>query len=444
MNKKMFAAIWTSAALILTACGGSDTAPAASGGTLSGTAAVGAPIVGGAVNITCAAGSALSTTTDTTGAWQVTVSGQTLPCAIQVAGGKVNGIDQASSYHSIAVTFGVVNITPLTDLVVANLSAQAPSTWFSGLNGAALQTINQNTVNAAVSNINNALGLTATLAGSNPLTTSFSPVNGNLLDDILEALANAGDTHTNLLTLARASNFVVPANFNFQNAYSALLAANGGTTGGGTTGGGTAATCASTETALTFTAGTGASPYTNGQTLCVTASATSLAFSGMTLTSPVQNTAVSAPYSAYKFVDGAYTYEVIFNASALYEINLLSGTTFAGQFALASTNTPATPTTPTTPTTPSTSSNLTVGVLINGIASTSISVSNVPVPSNQSEFCGSIQNDSTFTQIGASGGGTLTLNSCSFTNKAGTISATLTITSPISMTIPYTVTYTYQ
>jgi hypothetical protein len=86
---------------------------------------------------------------------------------------------------------------------------------------------------------------------------------------------------------------------------------------------------------LTFGTSSSASPYTNGQKLCFTASTTSLSFSGKTLTNPTQNTAVSAPFSAYVFVDGAYTHEVIFNSGALHEINLSSGTTFVGQFAPA-------------------------------------------------------------------------------------------------------------
>ena len=324
MNKKMLLAITTATSLVLAACGGSDDTPPAVS-TLSGTAAVGAPIVGGTVSVTCAAGSAISpVTTSSTGGWQVTASGQTLPCAIRVSNGTVNGSAQASPYHSIAVTLGVINITPLTDLLIANLSAQAPSAWFGGLTGASLQAINQNAVNTALGNIKTALGLTTALGDDNPLTTAFTPVNGNRLDDILEALANAGATHTNLLTLAQAPTFTVPASFNFQSAYSAVLANNGGATHNGS----------------------GAS--------------------------------------------------------------------------------------------------LTVAVKISGVASTSIPVANVPTPGSEAEFCGGIQNDNTFSQIGASGGGTLTINSCSFANKVGTINATLTITSPISMTVPYTVTYTYQ
>jgi hypothetical protein len=70
-------------------------------------------------------------------------------------------------------------------------------------------------------------------------------------------------------------------------------------------------------------------PYTQGQKVCFTGSATSLAFDGKTLTNPIQNTAVTAPYSAYNFVDGTgastICYETVLNAGALYEINVGKG-----------------------------------------------------------------------------------------------------------------------
>ena len=85
--------------------------------------------------------------------------------------------------------------------------------------------------------------------------------------------------------------------------------------------------------ALTFSAGTGA-PYSDGQVVCFTTiSKTTLAFEGKSLTNPTQNTAVMAPYSAWKFADGSYVYEVIFNDGVLHEINLSNGSAFLGQFA---------------------------------------------------------------------------------------------------------------
>lgn len=36
------------------------------------------------------------------------------------------------------------------------------------------------------------------------------------------------------------------------------------------------------------------------------------------------------------------------------------------------------------------------------------------------------------------------INSCAFNGTVGRVDATLTITSPVAMTVPYSVTYTYR
>ena len=220
--------------------GGSSSAPAAS--ILSGTAAVGSPIVGGTINITCAAGSALApASTNSTGYWQVTLSGQTLPCAVQVSGGVVNGTTIPTlRYHSIASSTGNVNITPLTDLLVANLASTAtPSTWFTGLLASQLATAtyNQASVDASLAKLRVALSQLTPLNNStiNPITTVFTPHPGVLSDDVLAALATALSTSTTpyatLLANAAASAFTAPA----ANFGTALTNAFNGTASGGAT-----------------------------------------------------------------------------------------------------------------------------------------------------------------------------------------------------------------
>lgn len=229
--------------LMLAACGGGDDAPATP--TLSGTAAVGTPIVGGTVKVSCAGGSPLNTTTSSSGGWTVSTSGQTLPCAVQVSGGTIGGSANTTPYHSLALNFGTVNITPLTDLVVANLSGQAPGTWFNGLSAGQWAAVNSTAVNTALDKVKSTLGLSTTLNGANPLTTDFQAVNGNLMDDVLEAfkaaLATAGIDHAALLALAAQGTFSAPSGFDFAAAYQSLSNAGGGGSGsggGGTTGGG--------------------------------------------------------------------------------------------------------------------------------------------------------------------------------------------------------------
>lgn len=73
--------------------------------------------------------------------------------------------------------------------------------------------------------------------------------------------------------------------------------------------------------------------------------------------------------------------------------------------------------------------------------STPIQIANVPKPNTQDEFCSSAlemaQNQASVP------GATWTMNSCTFDGMHGEIAATVNITSPIVMSIPYTVHYTY-
>ena len=93
--------------------------------------------------------------------------------------------------------------------------------------------------------------------------------------------------------------------------------------------------CASGSTSMTFDGTANASsPHKKGDVVCFTASATSLSFSGKTLTSPVQG-GVTPPYSSYTFKDATAKYEVILNSGAPYEINVIGNpdtTVFYGQF----------------------------------------------------------------------------------------------------------------
>ena len=86
---------------------------------------------------------------------------------------------------------------------------------------------------------------------------------------------------------------------------------------------------------------------------------------------------------------------------------------------------------------------LTITVAISGIGTPAIILNNVPKPADQAAFCSDATVQSALSNANTNGG-TLTINSCSFNGTTGTISATVTITSPFSMSIPYTATYTYS
>lgn len=90
---------------------------------------------------------------------------------------------------------------------------------------------------------------------------------------------------------------------------------------------------------------------------------------------------------------------------------------------------------------------LVVTVVAQGINST-VTVPNVPAPTTQTEFCSGIEKDSTFTQLSAQGGGSFTVNSCSFSGNSGKVDATLRIVNTAlpggGFTLPYQITYTYN
>ncbi len=406
------------AALLSGCLGGDGATPTAT--TLGGTAATGAPIVGGTVTVKCAGGSTLTDVTDNAGVWQVTLSGQTLPCAVEVSGGD---LPVGQAYHSIALQLGTLNITPLTDLIVANLAGQTPGIWFSGLNANAFQQVNANALNLALANLRTALNLAA-LNSIDPITTAFTAAPGNNMDDVLEALNAAFASYADLLNSATGNDFAAFAG-QYQTQLADAFAARNSNGGGGGS-----ATCTGSQVALTYAQSLAGGPHSDGEQVCFDVSTTALGFSGKTLSNPVQNGAVQQPYSAYAFSDTAAKYEVVFNASALHEINVMSadGNSFYGQFAPSSSQ--------------SGSANLTISVNAAGVASPNIVVGSVPVPANEFQFCNDVWSDPNFTGLGSAG--TLTINSCSFANNVGTISATVAMTSPVSMSLPYTVTYTYN
>ncbi len=329
---------------LLVACGGGTTTttttttaatttppttPAVTPTTLGGVAAIGAPVVGGTVSVVCAGGSTLTSTTSSTGGWTVTITDQTLPCATQVKNGTISGVANTQLYHAAALAFGTVNITPLTDLIMANMLGSSPTTWFSGLSTTSRPVVTAATLDASRTRIINALGMTSTLNGGNPLTATFTAAPGNLYDDALRAMsaafATAGTNYAQMLAAVSANptSFVMPVGYNFAVSYAGVTVSTGTTT--------------------TPTAGS-----------------------------------------------------------------------------------------------------LVVSVTALGIATPPITVNPATAPASQTAFCGAMTSDATFAGLARTGGGTFTINSCTFTGKVGVVNATLVITAPIALTVPYVITYTYQ
>lgn len=230
---------------------------------LRGTAAVGYPIVGGTVRTTCAAGTAITNTqpTSTTGSFAVDVSGQTFPCAVQVAGGSINNTANTTAYQSIATSLGNVNVTPFTDLLVANLAGvAAPQTWFTGLTPAQLSAVTAPTVATALSNLRSALNLTA-LNTIDPITLPFDARPGVVMDDALAALRAAMGASTSYASLLSAAGAAAGAAFTPPTGVASALTSFYGATQSGAT---------ATGSQLSITSiNTFGGPLATGQTLYI-------------------------------------------------------------------------------------------------------------------------------------------------------------------------------
>lgn len=184
-----------SVAALLSACGGGGGGGAAP--TLSGVAAVGAPIVGGTVSATCADGNVYpltgTATTSSAGAWNMAdVPASAPPCAIRVSGGTANG-SAVPDLYSYADALGRVNVTTLTHLVIAYAAGEDPSAWYGGfVSGDSLDTT------AALA------ALAAKGYTDNPLTVNFS-ANGTGHDALLDNLPQ-GEDYTALVASAAEGN----------------------------------------------------------------------------------------------------------------------------------------------------------------------------------------------------------------------------------------------
>lgn len=190
----------------LAACGGSGPGSSASeSAQLQGVVAVGNPVVGATIQLTCSTPTTLPLiTSSSTGAWGSVVPLAALPCGVSASGGTVGGVPNTQTLHSIALAAGTVNITPLTDILVALAAGQAPDAWFATLNPAQIAAASQAAADASAT-IAQALQTAgyAVPSGFSPLGMVFSAQTGDPYDDLLEAfrtaIVNASTTYSAVL-----------------------------------------------------------------------------------------------------------------------------------------------------------------------------------------------------------------------------------------------------
>ncbi|MFA7267919.1 MAG: c-type cytochrome [Sterolibacterium sp.] len=89
---------------------------------IRGVAATGSAIANGQVSLKCSEGSTSTVSTQADGSYSIDVSKVTLPCVARVDYEDA-ATHKAEKLHSLVQAVGTVNITPVTDLLVANLSS---------------------------------------------------------------------------------------------------------------------------------------------------------------------------------------------------------------------------------------------------------------------------------------------------------------------------------
>lgn len=158
-------------------------APAA---RLTGVAAVGRPLAQAAVALKCLGGVAVQTTTDIDGSFVVNVPEKAFPCLARARG---TGPQRAEVYHSIAFAPGIMNITPVTDAVLALASEQSPSTLFDNATDSTIGAISEARLGADLTRLASALPATISLPqGRNPFTAAFRADGADPMDQALDQI----------------------------------------------------------------------------------------------------------------------------------------------------------------------------------------------------------------------------------------------------------------
>jgi len=190
----------------LAACGGggagSSTPPPQ---PITGTAAAGAPVVG-TVTVKDSTGATRTSTIAANGNYSVDVAGMTAPFVFMATGTVGGRTVQMVSAATSADINKTINITPFTDLIVANMAGQAASTYFasptfSQLTAADLDAARQ-TLTTRLLPILNALGVAA---GFDLLRSSFAADHSGF-DAVMDVVRVSTDVATQTATITDLVN----------------------------------------------------------------------------------------------------------------------------------------------------------------------------------------------------------------------------------------------
>ncbi len=204
-------------------CGGGSSSSSDAGGspptpaslTITGTAATGAALAGATIDLKCATGSG-SATTAADGSYSASISGGALPCVARATSGStvLHGASAASGSSAR------INLTPLTQLIVAQLALGEPATYFSGYGSSAAAALTASAVSGAQAAVvaklkGGGVDFSAVAdASGGPLAAKNGSTAGDAYDQLLDqmkAALAAGGTTLDALTTAYATEAAVIA-----------------------------------------------------------------------------------------------------------------------------------------------------------------------------------------------------------------------------------------
>jgi len=200
----------SAAALVLSACGGGSDPTSGvdslAAQVVKGTAATGAAMPSATINATCGSASGTATTA-TDGTYTIKITGGGLPCVL-----TATSSDGTTVLHSLVAGTGtsssaaVAQITPLTELVVAQLAAGDPAKFVSSFSGStAISADAVAAANTAVLAALKAAGLDVSKITDITAGTISIGSGGNSYDGVLDTLQKAiTAANTTLAELATA------------------------------------------------------------------------------------------------------------------------------------------------------------------------------------------------------------------------------------------------
>lgn len=187
-------------ALLVAGCGGGSDTPVATPAppppaalSVQGTAATGLAMANAAVDVKCASGTGTATT-GADGRYMVTITSGSLPCVLKVT--PTTGTPLHSAIGGTGTGTVTVNVTPLTELIVAKAAGGSPADLFASFDANAQGLVSAQNLQTAVQSVATALQGVVDLTGIDPIkdplvAATASGATGNALDQKLDALQAA-------------------------------------------------------------------------------------------------------------------------------------------------------------------------------------------------------------------------------------------------------------